>query len=284
MKKMMMALAVAAMITACEKPVIPTEDDERAKVTFSLQGDFTLNTTPFTRSLQADDKDMTDVWVIDYIDGDLVQTVHQSDNTASDFGTPTVPLAFGTHTLYFVASRGKTPTLDTTEETLTFGTPSDTFWKAVTLTVSDNTPVTRTVSLDRIVTRMKVILSDAMPAEVAAVSLTPAEWYAGFNYTDGSPASLTEEDEHIMTIPSNYAGRTNLSFSTFGFSAATEWTADVTVKAYDGDDDIITSITISNAPFLRNRSSDYTGSLFTSNGVMTLSLNEEWIDSYEGTW
>ena len=38
------------------------------------------------------------------------------------------------------------------------------------------------------------------------------------------------------------------------------------------------------APFVRNRVSEYTGPLFGDNGSMTLNLNTEWSTSHTGTW
>jgi hypothetical protein len=42
---------------------------------------------------------MTDLWLFDYVDGTLVQTVHQV-STDADFGTPAPTLAYGEHRIY----------------------------------------------------------------------------------------------------------------------------------------------------------------------------------------
>jgi hypothetical protein len=120
-----MALAVC-LVTACEKPMVSDDDimkdddglvlaDQRntKKFTFTLKGDFSEEWKSVTRGyLQADGKDMTDLWVLDYIDGTLVQQVHQSDNTAENFGKPQMTLSYGSHHIYFVASRGVDPVLN----------------------------------------------------------------------------------------------------------------------------------------------------------------------------
>ena len=117
-----MALAVGLTLTACEKEIMSEKPDGEASgvvaadavktknFTFTLKGDFSDEWKPVTRGyLAADGKDMTDVWVLDYMDGQLVQQVHQSDHTDDDFGKPVVQLAYGEHHVYFVASRGAEP-------------------------------------------------------------------------------------------------------------------------------------------------------------------------------
>ena len=94
MKKLtMMALAVCLM-TACEKDITSNDvmkNDEglventanTKKFTFTLKGNFG-NTWKQTRGyMQADGKDMTDVWVLDYVDGNLQQQKHLT-NTDED--------------------------------------------------------------------------------------------------------------------------------------------------------------------------------------------------------
>ena len=96
-----------------------------ATVTFSCLG-FELQ--PFTRSLEADGKALTDLWVLDYIGTTIAQQIHQV-STDTDFGTPTLNLAVGNHHVYFIASRGSGATLSTENHTITFTRVLDTFYK-----------------------------------------------------------------------------------------------------------------------------------------------------------
>ena len=158
-------IILAAIFAACNNENSSVLDGSPVKMTFAINGDFTLTPHDFTRSLTADGKDMTDVWVLDYIDGTLVQQLHQSDNTAADFGTPTLNLTIGTHHIYFVASRSLASTLNTDDHTLTFGTVRDTFWKDYAVTITSGTASSsRSVTLDRVVTKLKVVFSDAIPS------------------------------------------------------------------------------------------------------------------------
>lgn len=275
---------VALAFAACSKNDAVL-DGSPVKMTFSISGDFTLTSHDFTRSLTADGKDMTDVFVLDYVDGTLVQQLHQSDNTASDFGTPTLNLSIGTHHIYFVASRGFAATLNTNDHTLTFGTVRDTFWKDYEITISGGTSSgNRSVTLDRIVTKLKLTFTDAIPEGAATFNVTPSSWYYGVYYTTGEPSVATANGTVTVNIPSSEIGAVNEAVSIFGFSSATEWTTNIAINCKAANNDVLGSATITAAPFVRNRVSEYTGPLFGDSGAMTLSLNATWDDSYTGTW
>jgi hypothetical protein len=287
MKRFVYIIMMAATLAACSNrdDELSVGDGSPVAITFAISGDFTLTSHDFTRSLTADGKDMTDVWVLDYVDGTLVQQLHQSDNTAADFGTPTMNLAIGTHHIYFVASRGFAATLNTDDHTLIFGTVRDTFWKDYAITITSGTASSsRSVTLDRVVTKLKVVFSDAIPAGATTFNITPATWYYGINYTTGEPISATPSQPITVNIPSSEIGLVNEAVSIFGFSSATEWTTDIAINCKAANNDVLGSATITSAPFVRNRVSEYTGPLFGDSGAMTLSLNATWDDSYNGTW
>lgn len=291
MKKNLLGLmAVALIMTACESnPYMPYADptevvNKKVEVTFNIDGDFTLTTAPITRALEADGKSMTDVWVLDYVGGTLQQHLHQTSSDA-DFGSPKLTLGIGTHHIYFVASRSTGATLNTTDKTLTFTKVLDTFWRDYELTISSgSTGGSQNVALDRIVTKLKLIFSDELPAETSTINVTPGSWYYGFNYTTGNPTAATLSAVTTYNIPSNLIGTTGNAVSLFGFSTVSQWTTSVDVNCKTVGGDILGSASIASAPFVRNRVTEFTGPLFTSDGEKTMTLNTEWLDSYQGQW
>ena len=227
---------------------------------------------------------MTDVWVLDYVGSELKQQLHQTSDDA-DFGSPTMDLSLGTHHIYFIASRGDGAVLNTTTHALTFTSVRDTFWKDYEITISSGTSSgNRSVTLDRIVTKLKLTFTDAIPEGAAAFNVTPSSWYYGIDYTTGEPSEATANGTITVNIPTSEIGMVNEAVSIFGFSSATEWTTDIAVDCKTNDGGVIGSATIAAAPFVRNRVSEYTGPLFGENGSMTLSLNAAWDDSYQGSW
>ena len=276
MKKILSLFAAGALLfAACCKD---TTETPTKSITFSCSGDWTQN----TKDLTANGSSMTDVWVFDYIDNTLVQTIHQDDNTAADFGSPSLDLSFGTHTLYFVASRGLTPTVNTTAHTITWVKPYDTFHKALTLTV-DNSTGSQAVTLERMVGKLKMTINDAIATGTTQFIVTPDTWYYGMDYTDGSPTAAASNQAITISCPSNYVGESGKYLTVFTFSSSAQWNTNVTLAASNGTS-TISSVAINNIPIQRNRSTEYSGNLFTNNGSTTLTLNDTWGDPITGTW
>ena len=313
MKKILSTAAVAALcFMACSTDdptanlTVRTETKpmgEPVIITFRCRGDFDITTDSFsdadqttpnpsysggetsTRAeLKADGKAMTDLWVLDYVDGALAQDAIHQTSSDSDFGTPTVNLAVGSHHLYFIASRGKTPTLNTDAGTITFGTVSDTFYKDLLLDVTASSNGSRSVTLERIVTKFTAVITDAIPEDAATFHITPAQWYYGWDYVAGTPTAATASQTITINIPSSEIGVTNERLSIFGFSAATEWMADIAINCKKGDETILGTATITDVPLKQNRITTFSGPLFSANGLTTVSLSSDWLDDYTGTW
>ena len=294
----LMALAVTVIMTACEKPVInetnATDGDGQPienvgmdvkKFTFTLKGDFSTDWKPVTRGyLQADGKDLTDVWVLDYMDGQLIQQVHQSDNTAEDFGKPVLNLKYGSHHIYFIASRGQGADISTATHTINFTKALDTFYKDYEVNVISTSNGNRAVTLDRVVTKLRLTFTDAVNEKTSTVNITPGTWYHGWDYVSGTPANEKTNYTSSITIPTNELGKTGLQVNIYGFSTAEEWQTTVSVTSKHANGEIIGSTTLTNVPFKANRITEYAGPLFGSEGSMVLSLDTDWDDAYTGTW
>ena len=255
------------------------------RFTFTVKGDFSEDWKPVTRGyLSADGKDMTDLWVLDYVDGQMVQQLHQGDNTAENFGKPQMTLSYGSHHIYFVASRGAEPVLNITNATITWSSVRDTFWKDYEVNVVSTSNGNRAVTLDRVVTKLVLSFTDAISANAKTIEFTPATWYYGLNYQTGEPTTATVSQTNVMTIPDGYAGRDDVSLSYFSISSSSEWSTDVTVQSKDQNGNVIGQGVLSDVPMKRNRQTEYSGPLFSAGGEMTLTLNGEWDTPVSGTW
>lgn len=283
MKKTMILFA-SLLLLACS-----THDDEIANVNeskdvaFILRGDFSFDITPFTRSLEADGYAMTDVWVLDYVDGELKQQVHQTSSDAN-FGSPSVSLGYGTHHLYFVTSRCASPVLDTDASTLSFSRVSDTFWKDYELTVTSSTSSTISVELDRIVAKLRVTITDVVPDDAATFNITPHTWYYGFNYMTGTPIAATTDATSTINIPSSSLGQQNVMMSMFSFSPASDWQTNVTLDSKTSSSVVIGNASVANVPFARNRITNVTGDLYSRVSTTGMTLNTDWLDPYTTEW
>lgn len=284
MRNCLILFAAAMLLAACSKSVMDDEEITQVRnIQFAVGGDF--QNPVFTRAAPtADGKVMTDLWLFDYVDGALVQSIHQTADD-SDFGAPSVPLAYGEHVIYFVCSRGVGATVSTADHTIVWQNPRDTFWKRVSLSVGSGTPATRIVTLDRVVTCLQVKVNDEVPEAIASITVTPAEWFFGMDYQTAAAMGEQQGEPRLLSIPSSYVGTSGqVSISIYGFSAAAEWRTDFDVVAHDADDNIIGQAAVTNAPFLRNRVTTYSGSLFSSNNTFTITLNDQWLDPFEAEW
>ena len=285
------ALTTAAVLTSCsndDDSVSSVPSVSSMSITFALDGDWQLSDESFTasrrrRAAAVSGSSMTDVWVLDYMGGTLRQTVHQA-SCDDGFGAPTLSLAYGSHTLYFVTSAGESPTLNTNAHTLSFGAVRDTFWKSVAVNVTSGTSANQAVTLDRIVAKVAIQPTDEVPASINTITIAPATWYLTFDYLTGNPTTATSDYSRTLTIPDSYKGTTGtLKVNLLGLCGA-DFTTNVAVTAKDADNNTIGYAAISNAPMKRNRASRFSGTLFGNQNGLTMNINDEWLTDYEGNW
>ena len=285
---------MAVFLTSCSREDCPELPESRldiginsdsisdlATIHFVCRGDFEMR--PFTRSLEADGKSMTDLWVLDYIGTTIAQQIHQV-STDTDFGTPTLNLAVGNHHIYFIASRGSGATLSTENHTITFTRVLDTFYKDYTIDVTATSNDSHSVTLDRIVTKLTTVIADEIPTGAATFNITPTAWHYGIDYVSGNPTAATASKTITINIPSSEIGVTGERLNIFGFSADDEWTTNLTLNCKKADGTILGSAVLANVPLKRNRITEYTGPLFSSSGATTVGLSTDWLDNYASTW
>jgi len=316
-----MAVAVCLTMTACEKPITAESVNESEwggvesniptkKFTFTVKGDFGSPTftqgdmamqSPINKRSNDDEQlnggarraatylndqanQMTDLWVFDFVGDVCVQSLHQTTSDES-WGQPQMSLTLGTHHVYFVASRGLSPALDATAKTLTWASVRDTYWKNYEVTVVNTSNGNRAVTLERVVAKLKLTVNDEIPSGAATLTCTPGTWYYGLNYRTGEPCVASSEQEISISIPASYVGTSGqLAASVFTVSGADEWTTDVNVEVKDGNGASLGSAAIADVPLLRNRSTEYSGNLFSGGGNMVVSVNGDWASPYIGTW
>ena len=209
MKKILMALAVAFVLpnTSCTRnDDEPTADgqvprDTMQQMTIHFTFPMAVSMQPMTRSTLSDAQ-LTDLWLFDYMNGSLVNTIRQTSEDVN-FGAIALNADYGDHNLYFVASRGTSPTVNGT--TIVWARPSDTFWQSMSLTVAPGMSATQSVTLSRVVTRLRIAVTDEVPATLSKFSITPAHWYYGLDYTTGEPTTIRQpapsKFRHLISTP-----------------------------------------------------------------------------------
>lgn len=283
MNKWFLSIMTVALLTACEKMVVVYADDNQqedglCRVTFSVGGDF----GGMTRAIAVGESNMTDLWVYDYVGGEHKKGERQM-STQSGFGTVTMVLPYGRHSLYFVASRGTDPSEDVSD-VISWRIPGDTFWASVELDINNGMAKQVDVRLKRVATCLMVAIDDVVPSGMQRISVSPSVWYYGLNYVTGEACEAANKRERSVDVPGSYVGTSGMSVSFYGLSGTKEWTADFDVTAYNADDVVIGKASVANAPFRQNRVTRYSGKLFSSDAGFSVTLDDEWDDRYDGKW
>ena len=293
------ASCIIAAMTACTKDDAP---DGGARVSIMINGDslkdhrtitFTCHDFSIipmgadnaaanarTRATMSE-ASMTDLWLFDYVGDELKQTIHQTA-TDTGFGSPAISAEYGDHTIYFVASRGDTPSID--GSVISWTKPSDTFWASKAITIAPSTAASQSVSLHRVATRLRLTVTDEIPATLAQISVTPSHWYYGIDYLTGEAAD-DRQTERTVNVPATYVGTTGqLAASFFCLSPSTAWQTDVTLKAKKQDGSTISQISIEGVPMERNRTTVYSGSILNASRSVSITADDGWNDDHIGTW
>ena len=288
MKKMMTCALSAALLLTVSCGKIDVEDDVSLAVsmdfedwkpskTFTFSFDGTVTECARTRATLAE-LGITDLWLFDYVDGQVVQTVHKADG----FGDVTASLCYGAHTLCFVASRGSEPTVDVHD--ISWEKPSDTFWAAVTMDVLPSTPTSQAVTLRRVATRLRVSVSDEITADMRRIEVEPALWYYGIDVRTGDGTDARRQ-VRTVDIPASYAGtRGQLTASFFGLSPSDGWQTDVDVRVTGADGAVIGSVSLPSVRFGQNMTTACSGGMLGTHGGFTLAADDGWLDENVVEW
>ena len=286
MKKFQMGLAAALMLTAIactsEEPQAEKPSGwEQKTITFTFGNVLTQHA--MTRA-DVSTLDLTDLWMFDYVGEELQQTVHQS-STDQGFGVLSASMGYGEHTLYFVASRGTTPTSDTDAKTITWAKPSDTYWATATVNVSPSSASSQAVSLSRVATRLRITVNDEVPTGAAKFVITPAQWYYGVDYTTGSGIAPSANQPREVNIPSSYIGTSGqLAIAIFGFVPSADWQTDITATLTASDESVLGQVTLEDVTLNKNITTAYSGGILGTAKAFTLTADDAWGDEDIHTW
>ena len=283
MKKSMMAVAVALLLPACNNDpevVVKTTEPTDTMKTVTIRFSFPQVTQQAMTRGTLSESQMTDLWLFDYLDGNLVQTKHQQ-STDEGFGSVAVTADTGEHTFCFVASRGTNPTV--TDNEITWEKPSDTFWQKVTMAVTPQTATAQSVELQRVATRLRISVTDEVPATLSKLTITADTWHCGLDALTGNPTAATERQTTI-NVPASYQGTTGqLTASIFGL-CGDDYTTNVIVTALDANSQTIASVSLEDVLMCRNTTTQYSGPLFTRKPTFSLTAADAWNDDIIESW
>ena len=294
-----MYIALALLLTACEKPFFEedhsTASSSAANVILHIsqfeQLPFIVDggsaTAPATRATT----DITDLCtrlnIALFQDGTKVKTIAQKEDDAS-FGTVALTLAAGTYQLVVIAHSGEGSATITSEEKVTFpnNKVSDTFYYYGDLVVSDSQQ-SYDLTLTRAVAMFRLVLTDEeMPSNVSKFKFYYVGGSSTFNPSSGYGCVNSKQTE-VRTVSADFVSGTAFDIYTLPHTEEDVLTK-LIVTALDANDNTVKERTFENVPVTRNQITRYTGIFFgsggsgqQSDGTFRLTANPDW-DSVNG--
>ena len=281
MKKILLMATMLATLTACEHYEFTEETtNDKGEIvaskafTFHLNGDFTTSLEEMTRAAVRLENDntagITDIWVLDYQDGKLLQQVHQV-STDTDFGHPQMNLTYGHHDVKFIASKGTVPVLSASA--LSWTKVLDTFTLDYPVDVVASSNGNRAPELKRAIGGVKIVATDVVKNGTQKVSVTMKRSLSLVLPTL-APSEATESANEF-SITSSQWDKTGLSITTYTLCDE-ELTTDVVVTVTGADNAVISQFTVSGVSVKKNRITTLTGDVFGRGNWFSVAIDDSW--------
>ena len=279
----MWAMASALILAGCEKNEVinQTVDDGTTEVQFKVEP-WQVTIEPMGTRATVSEAGMTDLWLLAYSADTLTAEMHQTKDDAN-FGTFSLNLKYGKYKFYAVSSRGSSAVVDTTARTISWEKVRDTFWNVDSMTVVGGSTANKTISLDRVVGRAVLQLTDVVPDGAQKVVFRPSHWYYGINYQTGAAVGDSDAEKNV-DIPASYIGQQGLQVSYMSISAEDDWTTDIAIAMKGAGDAVLGSVTLSDVLMGRNKTVTMTGALLGGTRSLGVNLNDTWGDSSSINW
>ena len=218
---------------------------------------------------------LTDLYVFD----GSTQLAHQT-NDDQNFGTVTLNLSHGNHSLSFVLTRSAG--LSYNAGVLSASSLRSTFGKTLALNVSASTPA-QDLTLERLTGLVGVTINDEFPATANEIEFVINPRYTSLNVATLCGVSGSEFRQKVSCTAKVGQSGVQYSFNILAPSRDEEFTADVTINIYNSSSDVIYSVTVDDVRMASNTKTLISGNLFTSPSA-SVTVNTTWNTSIVGTW
>ena len=268
MKKTFTLCALFALIlTACNNNApAPTQT-----VTFTV-ATFEQTTAPLKApaAVILDDENgspLTDIFVYD---GEN-EVAHQTSDM-DVFGTVTLPMTYGEHTLHFVATKSKG--LSFGNSILSMTSVGSTFGKHLTIDVTSTTE-NQDLILDQLTARLIISISDAFPSDADSIEFVMDKRCMALRIDDFF--GCQEEVNNFKASCKSKAGQSGVQYIINNLVKLldTEYKTNLTINVYNAQKTVIATVTVPNVRLAANTKTILSGNLFTMPAA-TISVNTEW--------
>ena len=285
MKKVIYAAVLCLLCAACS-----TENDDKvldqnavAPVTVSVNN-FSITQEEFSETRAAipvaDVENVKAVTLAFFSGNTEVYKVTQLKSDASTyttFGEFSLSLPMGSYTMVVLAydlKEGDALTLTSpTQAAFTSGSVRDMFSATQSVTITNTNAVNLSATLNRVVSKVRVVSTEGRPANVASVRLTLSAGGNVFSPTSG----LATVNTGVACTPefNTEVGHASQS-SVYVFLATDEQSMDVTIDVLDGEGTNLFHKVVTNVPFKRNSMTKLTGSIYSASSSSSFLVETGW--------
>jgi hypothetical protein len=148
-----------------------------------------------------------------------------------------------------------------------------------------NAPISKTVTLKRMVSKITVHITDAIPANAAKFILTLTDYPPAFDLLNGKGRYHGREDVFDSALfsydASSQVGKSNFEFSTIVFPYQSAYSSQITLDCVDKmgnviDHKVLPSQGGESVLIERNTNYIYTGAFFTKAAQFTVTVDDKW--------
>ena len=200
-------------------------------------------------------------------------------STYTTFGEFSTALPMGSYTMvvlgYLVQDDAPVAVSLTSPTSATFTEEKcrETFAATQSFTITNNTAVNLTATLNRIVAKVVLASTDNRDPNVSSLRVTFSGGSKSFNPTTGL---ATDNNGYVNTLVNPHTGQT--TFTSFLFLPVDEQNVNVTIQTLDANGDVLFNKTVNNVPLKRNRETKLTGALYhADNSAGSFQLNTDWL-------
>ena len=288
MKKLLFMAGLALLLAACSTDVNnEVNNDTLVPVTVRVNG-FSIAQDDFSSTRTAvGDYTGLKVLTLAFYDGDT--EVYKATQTKGSmpagitFGNFSLDLPIGSYTMvvlgYVLYDDDALTLTSPSQAEYTGGCPRETFSATQQVSVTSTTPVNLSANLERIITCLQVISTDGKAANVKKVRMT---FSAGGRQFSPLTGLATANTGSVSTVNNSASVGATSTSTGFVFLTADEQTMNVTIETLDASGNTLYSTVVENVPFLRNRRTKLTGTLYpTASATSSFSITTTWNDDHE---
>lgn len=270
MKPQPLLLALLALTSSCYQSSDEAPLDQTSTVRFNFEA-FGVNQELLTRAALTPSQ----LLIIDCCNG---KTDAVTQNSLAEIP---IPLAWGQHELYFVASSSAIADYDLTSLTVSWPdtrTGLETVWATkLTLDVSSET-ASQTVELPLISANVKIATLDVLPTNIGDFKIEAPDLCRGLKLSDMTGFVLNENPDPIVLALAGKGGRTTLTTNLYTLVPASKSVGDIILTAYDATATTteLASHTLSNVPVTPGYVSNYSGYFFSDGIALSFTYDQQW--------